>query len=317
METTSPASTVLTITSKSFLTQDICEYELTSAEHTVLPAAVAGAHIGVETPSGAWRQYSLVNPAAAPTAYTIAIKRDDTGRGGSVSVHEGWQVGHKIKVCGPENNFALTHASDYLLIAGGIGITPIYAMAKTLVQQDQQVQMIYCTRSLAEAAYAKELQELLGNKLTLHHDNGDPTQLYDFWDHFEQPRSAHVFCCGPAPLMEEIKSVSGHWSEEHIHFEDFAGVQSVRDDDTAFEVTLSKSGRTITIPADKSILEALREAGVSTVSSCESGTCGTCKTVLIEGEIDHRDMVLMDDEKSNTIMICVSRAKTGGIILDL
>jgi len=310
-------STALTITAKSLLTQDICEYELSSADNTLLPAAEAGAHIGVETPSGAWRQYSLVIPSEAPTAYSIAIKRDDKGRGGSLGVHEGWSVGDKVRISGPENNFALTSASDYLLIAGGIGITPIYAMAQTLVQQNQKVQMIYCTRSRDETAYANELQALLGDSLTLHHDNGDPAQLYDYWDDFEQPRSAHVFCCGPAALIEDVKSVSGHWSEGHIHFEDFAGIQTVRNDDTAFDVVLKKSERTISVPADKSILEALREAGVQTVSSCESGTCGTCKSELIAGDVDHRDRVLMDEEKSNKIMICVSRAKAGGLVLDL
>ena len=117
--------------------------------------------------------------------------------------------------------------------------------------------------------------------------------------------------------MEEIKAVSGHWPEGRVHFEDFKPIDVVRDDDVAFEVELAKSGGTITVPEDRSILEALRDAGHATVSSCESGTCGTCKTRLISGEVDHRDMVLMDHEKDDTIMICVSRAASGKLVLDL
>jgi phthalate 4,5-dioxygenase reductase subunit len=117
--------------------------------------------------------------------------------------------------------------------------------------------------------------------------------------------------------MEEIKAISGHWPEGRVHFEDFKAVEAVREDDKAFEVTLLNTGETIQVPADRSVLEALRDSGIKTVSSCESGTCGTCRCKLIEGDVDHRDMVLMDEEKDSQIMICVSRAREGNLVIEL
>ncbi|MEM8740189.1 MAG: PDR/VanB family oxidoreductase [Pseudomonadota bacterium] len=305
------------VTARRDLTPAIREFVLAPAPGFTLPAAEPGAHIGVETPSGAWRQYSLVTPAQEPACYRIAVKRETDGRGGSDAVHTGWAEGSEILLTAPSNSFALQAAPRYLLIAGGIGVTPIYAMAQQLVGQGADLEMIYCTRSRAETAYADALEALLGDRLTLHHDGGDPEEVYDFWDHFAEPQMAHVYCCGPSALMEEIKAISGHWPEGRVHFEDFAGVEGLRADDVAFDVALQKTGLTVSIPADRSILEALRAAGISTPSSCESGTCGTCKVGLIAGAVDHRDMVLMEHEKADHIMICVSRAASGGLVLDL
>ena len=299
------------------LTPQITEFTLISAHGENLPSSDAGAHIGVETPDGAWRQYSIINPAQTPANYTLAIKREDNGRGDSASLHTEWQQDTQTNITAPQNSFPLTSASEYLLIAGGIGVTPIYAMAQSLAAQGAKLSMIYCTRSRPEAAFASELEQLLGDQLTLHHDEGDISKVYDFWDHFEQPKDCHVFCCGPVPLMEEVKAVSGHWPEGRIHFENFAGAQAIQNDDKAFDVTLSKSQQTITIPSDKTILETLRAHDIPVVSSCESGTCGTCKCTLISGLVDHRDHVLMNKEKANSIMICVSRAQSGDLVLDL
>lgn len=296
---------------------DIREFTLEPLDDVLLESSEPGAHVAVETPSGAWRQYSLVTPSDEPDFYRIAVKKEIGGRGGSNSIHENWAQGDKILIKEPENAFPLSDASEYLLIAGGIGVTPIHSMAQHLVAAGKVVRFIYCTRDRANTAYAEELEALLGDRLTLHHDQGDVDQLYDFWDHFAEPLNMHVYCCGPAALMEEIKSVSGHWPEGSVNFEDFGGVDAVRDDDMAFEVTLKSSGQTLEVPADRSILEALRESGTQVSSSCESGTCGTCKVGLLSGDVDHRDMVLMDEEKAHQIMICVSRAKCGGLVLDL
>lgn len=298
------------------VTSAIREYTLEPVDD-LLESAEPGAHIAVETPSGAWRQYSLVTPSDEPDVYRIAIKREEDGRGGSDSIHAGWALGNTVMIKPPENNFVLRDAPKYLLIAGGIGITPIYAMAQVLAARGAELRLIYCTRSREEAAYAEALEALLSDRLTLHHDGGDPARLYDFWNHFAEPQDTHVYCCGPGPLMEEIRAISGHWPEGRVHFEDFAGVEAVRDDDRSFEVTLHKSGTTVDVAADQTILEALRAAGHSVVSSCESGTCGTCKCGLIRGEVEHRDIVLMEEEKQDHIMICVSRAKSGGLVLDL
>ena len=216
----------------------------------------------------------------------------------------------------PGNEFPLKEASKYLLIAGGIGITPIYSMAQKLDEDGKDFSIIYCTRSPEETAYRAELEEAFGRRVRFHHDGGDPDKAYDFWDHFAEPKPMHVYCCGPKPLMDAVKDISGHWPEGRVNFEDFKPVEVTRADDVAFAVELAKSGRTITVPADRSILEALRDAGIDTPSSCESGTCGTCKTHLIAGDVDHRDMVLMDEEKGDTIMICVSRARGDELVLE-
>lgn len=304
------------VTAKKDLAPDVCEFVLTPVTGGSLPAAAAGSHIGVQTPGGAMRQYSLVHPNADPQTYTIAVKRELGGRGGSTAIHT-LQAGDTLQVIPPENNFPLQDAPGYLLIAGGIGITPVYAMAQTLIEQEADFRLIYCARSGEDAVYLSDLQSLLGNRLTAHFDNGDAAQVYDFWDHFAEPGKEHVYCCGPASLMEEIKGISGHWPDNSVHYEDFAGVSAVRESDQPFEVILRKSALTLTVPEDQSILETLREAGISTVSSCESGTCGTCKCRLIAGDADHRDMVLMEDEKDTHIMICVSRAASGGLTIDL
>ena len=299
------------------LTEHICEFTLKPVDDVDLPSFEPGAHVTIETPSGAMRRYSLINDGSSPDVYKIAVKREAESRGGSASMHDEATEGTELRVEVPENSFALADAKEYLLIAGGIGVTPIYAMAQHLKRADKPFNVIYCTRSEADTAFLDDMREAFGERLTVHHDNGDPDEVYDFWDHFEEPKNMRVYCCGPEPLMEEIEAISGHWPEGRVNFEDFKPVEVVREDDKAFDVTLEKSGKTVTVPEDRSILEALRDAGVATVSSCESGPCGTCKTKLISGEVDHRDMVLMDHEQQDHIMICVSRAKDGDLVLDL
>ncbi|MDN5925859.1 MAG: PDR/VanB family oxidoreductase [Hyphomicrobiales bacterium] len=298
------------------LTAQIEEFTLMPADGAPLPEYGPGAHVTVRTPSGAMRRYSLVDESGG-NAYTIAVKREPQSRGGSQSMHDAATPGSMLMVAPPENEFELVEADDYLLIAGGIGVTPIYAMARRIKQAGKSFRIIYVSRNADEAAYLDEMKEAFGEHLVVHHDEGDPERLYDFWDHFEKPAPLHVYCCGPKPLMEEIEAISGHWTEGRVHFEDFKPIEIVRADDVDFDVELARSGKTVRVPADRSILEAVRDAGVTTSSSCESGTCGSCKTRLIAGDVDHRDMVLMDEERRGSIMICVSRAKSGSLVLDL
>ena len=305
----------LKIAQRRDLATDICEFTLVAEDGALLPGFSPGAHVTVQTPGGAMRRYSLVNDGQAPSEYVIAVKKEAQSRGGSVSMHLDATEGSILHVDPPENDFELVDAPAYLLIAGGIGVTPILAMARSLAAQGKPFTLIYCTRSAAETAYLDETSGFEG--AIVHHDEGSPDNFYDFWDHFAEPGNEHVYCCGPAPLMEEIRAVSGHWTEGRVHFEDFNAVSVVREDDQPFNVTLARSGKTVEVPADRSILEALRDAGVETVSSCESGTCGTCKCGLIEGRADHRDLVLMDEEKDRFIMICVSRAMEGDLVVDL
>lgn len=305
----------LAVTARRAVAEEIAEFTLADPEGSALPPFAPGAHVTVETPGGAMRRYSLLNEGTAPAQYVIAVKREPASRGGSAAMHDRVEVGTRLRVLPPENDFPLVPAERYLLIAAGIGITPILAMAWALRADNRPFRLIYCARDPALTAYSAEVEAMGG---TIHHDGGDPDAFYDFWDHFEKPDpAAHVYCCGPAPLMEEIRALSGHWPEGRVHFEDFAPVEVVRHDDRAFAVTLARSGRVVPVPADRTILEALRDAGLRAVSSCESGTCGTCKTVLLAGQVDHRDMVLMEEERENRIMICISRAAEGDLVLDL
>jgi phthalate 4,5-dioxygenase reductase subunit len=307
----------LTVAGRRALTPTITEFTLEPDDGATLPDYGPGAHISVQTPSGAMRRYSLVGPGRSPQRYVIAVKREPESRGGSQSMHDDATVGTRLLVEPPENEFPLKKADRYLLIAGGIGVTPIFAMASEIARENKPFEIIYCTRDPGETAYLDEMKEAFGDRLLVHHDEGDPDKMYDFWDHFEEPRTMHVYCCGPKPLMEEIKAISGHWPEGRVNFEDFKPVEIIRPDDVAFDVELARTGKTVHVPADRSILEAVRDSGVPTVSSCESGTCGTCKTKLIAGDVDHRDMVLMEEEKADHIMICISRARSGNLVIDL
>lgn len=308
----------LTIRGKRLLAEGIYEFELVSADGSVLPGFSAGGHLPIETPSGAMRQYSLSNDPSERDRYVIGVKLETEGRGGSRSMIEDTAEGDTLKALEPANDFPLQEAPDYILIAGGIGITPILCMARALTAQRKPFKLIYCTRSPELTAYQDVLtsDEVAGD-VTIHHDDGDLDKVYDFWELLETPTKAHIYCCGPKPLLEEVLGVTGHWPAGAVHFEDFKPVEIFRAADVAFDVTLAKSGQTVSVPVESTILEALRNAGVKTPSSCESGTCGTCKTRYLSGNVDHRDLVLMPEEKSDHVMICVSRADGEGLVLDL
>lgn len=308
----------LKVADKCALADGIWLFELVDPAGGDLPPFEAGGHIPVATPSGAMRHYSLSNDPAERHRYQVAVKLEPQSRGGSRSMVEDVAIGDVLKVEEPGNDFPLADAPDYLLIAGGIGITPILSMARQLTRDGKPFKLVYCTRAAEQTAFLDVLESgALKGEITIHHDGGDPDRLFDFWDLLENPSKTHVYCCGPKPLMEEVRGMTGHWPESALHFEDFQPVERVRAEDRAFKVTLACSGKVVDVPADCTILEALRVAGIRTTSSCESGTCGTCKTGLLDGTPDHRDMVLMDEEKADHIMICVSRSTEGDLVLDL
>jgi phthalate 4,5-dioxygenase reductase subunit len=224
-----------------------------------------------------------------------------------------------VEVSAPHNAFELAgKASAFILIAGGIGITPILAMARQLNGEGRRYKLYYLTRSAEHTAFLDELKggDFAG-KVVIHHDGGDPANGFDLWPVLEKPSGAHVYCCGPRPLLEAVRDMTGHWQPTSIHFESFvdAGAAALPED-RAFTVVLAKSGDRVEVPPGISILEAMRDHGHEAPSSCESGTCGTCRTRLLSGEVDHRDLVLMDDEKAGHIMICVSRARSPEIVID-
>ncbi len=312
----------LRVTQATPAARGIQRFELQDPAGGPLPAFTAGAHVRIKTPSGAWRSYSLCNDPAQTDRYEIAVKRETTGRGGSVSLIDGVGVGDLIEVQAPENQFGLDErASRLLLIAGGIGITPLMAMMRQLEAEGRPYQLIYLTRDPESTAFLGELRapERTG-QIKVHHDQGDPSKAMDLWPLLEKPGSLnglHLYCCGPAGLMEAVRDMSGHWPSSAVHFESFGVDTQPKADDQPFEITLSSSGQTLQVPVGQTILQTLRNHGLAVPFSCESGTCGSCKTGLLEGQADHRDMVLMDDEKATRIMVCVSRAHSPSLLLDL
>jgi phthalate 4,5-dioxygenase reductase subunit len=243
------------------------------------------------------------------------------GRGGSLSFTTDVNEGDHVTVAPPENEFAMSAAApkSYIFIAGGIGITPIRAMIRHLTAEGKtNFKLYYFTRTPDMMAFRDEFSAAeLAERVVIHHDNGDPDQAYDLWPVLEQQRGAHLYCCGPRGLMDAVRDMTGHWPDSAVHFEDFVGASAPRPDDTPFRVVLAKSGASYEVPAGKSILDTLRAHGHSAPSSCESGTCGTCRTRYLAGEPDHRDLVLSDQEKRKEIMICVSRAKSPELTLDV
>ena len=312
--------TTLRVTHKQLLDTDITIFELADHPGHALPAFTPGAHITVQTPGGARRSYSLCSSPEQHAMWQIAVKRDAKGRGGSQSMVDEVQVGDLLPTLPWANLFELNEAApSFIFVAGGIGITPILSMIRHLLTQGRaDFKLYYCTQNAQGTAFLDELTapELEG-LVKIHHDHGDLAQALDLWPIFERPTNAHVYCCGPQGLMDSVRDMTGHWPTERIHFESFGAAQSGFTENQAFDVVLQKSGVRVSVPAHQSILEALRGCGHLISSSCESGTCGSCRTSLISGEAEHRDMVLRPDERASHIMVCVSRAASTELVLDL
>jgi phthalate 4,5-dioxygenase reductase component len=305
------------VTRAERVAEDIHLFELRDPAGGELPEFAAGAHVQVRVPNGLIRKYSLCNDPAERDRYVIAVKREVPGRGGSESLIRDVAEGAEVPVSAPANNFALAKSpAGYLFVAGGIGITPIMAMIRQVMAAGGRFRLYYCTRTPNATAFRDELSapELRG-KVKIHHDGGDLAKALDLWPIVERPQG-HLYCCGPRGLMQSVRDMTGHWSPSAVHFEAFTDAAETKPDDRPFTVRLAKSGGSIAVPVGKTILEALRDHGLDVPSSCESGTCGTCRTRLISGEVDHRDLVLADDERASNIMVCVSRARAGEIVID-
>ncbi|HXE05828.1 MAG TPA: iron-sulfur cluster-binding domain-containing protein, partial [Bryobacteraceae bacterium] len=209
-------------------------------------------------------------------------------------------------------------AQDFLFIAGGIGVTPMMAMIHETLSQGKRFRLFYCSRSPETTAFRAELGALrFKDMVTIHYDQGDPSRSLDLRPVLaERKNREHLYCCGPRPLMEAVRAMTDHWSSTAVHFEAFSEAETHKADDRPFKVKLTRSGKVLDVPTDKTILEVLREHGLDVPSSCETGTCGTCRTKLLEGEADHRDLVLAEHERKDAIMICVSRARSEEITID-
>jgi phthalate 4,5-dioxygenase reductase subunit len=310
----------LRIVQKTRAADDIEFFELRHPDGADLPEFTAGAHLSLRVPNGEVRKYSLCNDPEERDRYCIAVKRETGGRGGSISLIGETKIGDEILVSAPRNDFELALSPQYLFIAGGIGITPILSMIRHIRSSGLgRFKLFYLSRSAPTTAFLDELKspEFRG-MVTIHHDEGDPNNSLDLWPVLEKPGAAHLYCCGPRGLMQAVRDMTGHWSSARVHFEDFTPPGAMtKPEDKPFTVRLAKSGETYQVPVGKTILEVLRDHGHSVPSSCESGTCGSCRTKLLGGEADHRDLVLADYERPENIMVCVSRALSEELVLDL
>ncbi len=317
--TPDPAMKPLRVARAEAIAEDIHLFELRDPSGADLAEFSAGSHVSVRVPNGLVRKYSLCNDPAERDRYLIAVKREpDGGRGGSESMIRDVRAGSELAVSAPANNFALVKsAAGYLFVAGGIGITPIMAMIRQLKAAGGRFKLYYCTRSPAVTAFRDELSgpEFHG-QVTIHHDQGHPARSLDLWPIVEKPKGQQLYCCGPRGLMQAVRDMTGHWSPSAVHFEAFTEAAERKPDDKPFTVRLARTGGTVDVPAGTTILEALRANGLAVPSSCESGTCGTCRTRLVAGEADHRDLVLSDHEHATNIMVCVSRARSDELVID-
>ncbi len=319
MSTTDSTMMPLRVTRHDKVADGIHLLEFRDIAGKPLPPFTAGAHITIKVPNGPLRKYSLCNDPAEHDRYLVAIKREAQGRGGSIALIDAVKAGDELQVLPPINDFKLPQrATDFIVIAGGIGVTPFMAMIREAQAAGKRFKLYYCSRSPETTAFVDELSAPeLKDSVVIHFDNGDPSRSLDLKPILaERKNREHVYCCGPRPLMEAVRTMTDHWSPTAVHFEAFSDAETHKATDTPFKVKLAKSGDVLDVPVTKTILEVLREHGLEVPSSCETGTCGTCRTKYLSGEADHRDLCLAEHEKADTIMICVSRAKGDEMTLD-
>jgi vanillate O-demethylase ferredoxin subunit len=304
-------------------TPRIRRIELVHAHGEALPPFTPGAHLDVELPNGETRSYSLLNDAVDGDCYVLGVLRETESTGGSSFVHERLAVGDIVQSSDPLNDFPLTETGDvYVLIAGGIGVTPLMPIAARLADLGKDYVLHYCARAPEEAAFLAELQARHGARLVSHFDGGDPARGADLVALLADRRpAAHVYVCGPLGLIRAVIAASSHWPPGTVHYELFKGSAAdlaPENNDQPFDIVLNKSGRTLTVPADRTILAVLKAEGIKIKTLCTSGRCGTCRVGYLAGKVDHRDEVLDDDERGEFLQVCVSRALPGEtLVLDL
>jgi ferredoxin-NADP reductase len=279
-----------------------------------LPSWQPGAHVDLVLPSGLVRQYSLCGDPADSGAYTIAtrlVAEEQGGRGGSREVHERLHPGAEVEIRGPRNRFPLAAAPSYVFVAGGIGITPLLPMVRAAEAAGADWRLVYGGRSRATMPYLAEVERLGGDRVTVaaEDESGRPDLAFLA----QLPPETAVYCCGPDGLMAAVAAAMPEGREPRL--ERFTA--SAPAGGSAFEVELRRSGRTVTVPADRSVLAAVREELPDVAYSCRQGFCGSCRQRVLAGEVDHRDELLTDAERKDSMLICVSRSAGGRLVLDL
>lgn len=297
-------------------------FELARPDGTLLPPVQAGAHVDLQLPGGLVRSYSLAGDPLDRTHWLLGVLRERDGKGGSRALHDRVRVGDLITVGAPRNAFALApDARHSVLLGGGIGITPLKAMAHALAAQGASFELHHCARSPQHAAFAAELQATVpAGQLHRHFDGGNPAQGLDIAALLARPApGTHLYCCGPPGFMQACAKASGHWPAGTVHFEHFqppaTGAPAVPVG--GFEVLLARKGIRLQVQPEQTIVRAIELAGLRVPTSCLSGLCGACKTDYLEGEVEHLDYILNDEEHQRCMTLCVSRARSPLLVLDL
>ena len=305
------------------MTPEIRRIELSLADGGELPEFEAGAHVEITTGVGLRRSYSLANGPKERRRYILAVLREVEAQGGSTWMHDRVSVGDTLEAAPPLNNFRLVpDADEHIFIAGGIGITPLLSMGYRLSDLGARRTLHYCTKSPGQTAFTDEVKEVFGDRLFFHFDGGDPAKGIKLDQVLgKRPPGAHLYVCGPSGLMDAVRQAAAHWPEDTVHYELFQSRTSPkRWTNESFKISLSRQKTVLNVPEDKTILQVIREHGVDGYSSCENGLCGTCRIRLLGGSAEHRDEVLTTKEKeeNSAIMICISRARKGELlVLDL
>jgi len=307
----------------SYEAENINSYELVAPGGGDLEPFTAGSHIDLHLPNGMIRSYSLLNDQRERNHYVVAVNKDNASRGGSSFIHETMRVGDIITISHPRNNFALQeNAAHSVLIAGGIGITPLLSMIRRLEALDRSWELFYAARTRSAAAFLDELNAVRRNvraNLHMHFDQETPGRMLDLPAIVnDAPAHAHLYCCGPVPMLEAFEAATAHRPGDHVHVEYFKAKEKPVAEG-GFEVKLARSNRTIKVHAGKTILNALLDEGIAASYACTEGVCGTCETRVVEGIPDHRDAFLSKEERAanKTIMICCSGSKSPTLVLDL
>ncbi|MBR8392476.1 oxidoreductase [Burkholderia cenocepacia] len=304
----------------------INSYELTSPEGEALPPFEAGSHIDIHLKNGVIRQYSLCNSPAERHRYVIAVLKDEAGRGGSRSVHDDVAAGDVVTISKPRNHFALNgNAKKVILIAGGIGVTPLKAMAHELDAHQVDFEMHYCARSREAAAFSEELAKMQrAGKLHYHFDDGEKSNQLDLAKLLAQPSpGTHIYYCGPSGFMKACADAASHWPKDTVHFEHFKAPEQPKrapastDPADGCDVTIASTGQVVHVGADEKLADALNAAGVEVPTSCCAGLCATCKVRYRDGEVEHNDFILSEEERQEYLTACVSRPASKTLVLDI
>lgn len=296
-------------------TPDVLHLQLIHPLRPTLPEWSAGAHVDLRLPDGRVRQYSLCGDPEDSSGYEIAIKREASGRGGSIWVHENLREGSEVHVSAPRNNLPLSDRGErYVLVAGGIGITPLVSVARTLKRRGKDFTLHYCAPSVSNAPLLAELRDICGPRLRCwFSESGSRFDPASIGRHEE---GTHAYICGPQRLLDSVHAALGAWPEDHVHSEVFQMTVDENFKPEPFEATVASTGQRLLVPADKSLLDVLRENDFIMPSSCEMGLCGSCECGYRDGVVLHRDKVLPTSRRQDRLMLCVSRARVS-VTLDL